>query len=99
MDVSEWRLIIFEPSDQKKAFTAPPEFQNPTTSPPALIPVAKTLSAPPCEAPEGKPRLSFFLSMTAPGVVRNARHDPPLSPKYEGPQTPITLPASLTPVA
>src|SRR5437867_7675194 len=37
--------------------------------------------------------------MTAPGSVRNACQAPPLLPKYEGAQTPMTFPTSLTPVA
>src|SRR6266436_2935477 len=49
--------------------------------------------------PAGKPNSSFSLSITAPGSVRNACQNPPLLPKYEGEQTPITLPALLTPVA
>ena len=37
--------------------------------------------------------------MTSPGSVRKACQAPPLSPKYEGEQTPTTFPPSLTLVA
>src|SRR5213080_4781604 len=58
--------------------------------------------------PSGRPKSSFLTPnsslflMTSPGSVRNARQLPlpgALIPKYEGLQTPITFPASLTPVA